>query len=397
MKFVLRNNNLNKSSRLGLLSFETNAKTTKEYSTPICLQYTINGSVPHIVSHLLDDLNDDKSPLLIPLPSTLLMNESIRNFNTKFDGLKSGIIGFTGFSEWRPSLVSIQDPLSAIRSGQNSVEGIGVFCRGGKQTVNSSRLIDVMANFRPDAYQALCDSDTPLNASNKRISKSVERSDYFLEECIEKHNECQQLNCEKTSILATIEGGFSLKARIKSVKESILKCVDGFVIDGFHSYGPEVETQLDFVSVKPLLNEIIKGLPEDKPKLMFGALPPNLILRLIENGIDIFDSSYASVMTEKGFALQQIIDLKLLKVNNNTLDLNSKIFKEDFSPIDSNCQCYSCSNGFSRAYINHLLNTSEMLAKVLLMFHNLHTFYEFFRTIRLLLEEEKFYQLLNKL
>ena len=400
MKFVLRKQCFS-YSRVGLLCFESisnndnNVKTEKDYSTPICLQYTINRSVPHIVCELLQDLNDDNCPLLLPLPTTLLMNESLRKFNTKFNGIKSGITRFAGFQTWRPTIVSVHDPLSAIRTHQNSVEGIGMYCRGGKHTVNSSKLIDVMSNFRPDAYQALCDSDTPFETSNKRIQRSVDRSLYLLEECINKQKDAEIL-C-KTSVLGTIEGGFNLKARMKSVEETASKEVDGFVIDGFHTYGQQIADNFDLNGVQPILKQIIENLPKDKPKAMFGALTPLLIMKLIANGIDIFDSSYATVMTEKGFALQEIIDLKQMKISDKTIDLNHKQYKEDFGPLEELCECYSCSNHFSRAYINHLLNASEMLAKVLLMFHNLHVFYQFFRTVRLILEEEKFEEIIKKL
>ncbi|CAG2113461.1 unnamed protein product, partial [Medioppia subpectinata] len=205
-----------------------------------------------------------------------------------------------------------------------------------------------------------------------------------------------QLKSQNISILATIEGGLNPRARTKSAKESAAKTlVDGFVIDGFHTYGSQSDTQLDYVSVKPILHEIMEILPKDKPKILLGALSPKLIIKLIDSGIDVFDSSYASVMTEKGFALQEVIDVNGLKVTENSLDLNSKQFKEDFGVIGTHCQCYTCVNGFSRAYINHLLNASEMLAKVLLMFHNLHTFYHFFAQIRRLLDEDSFQQLLR--
>ncbi|MDD3862664.1 MAG: tRNA-guanine transglycosylase, partial [Clostridia bacterium] len=44
--------------------------------------------------------------------------------------------------------------------------------------------------------------------------------------------------------------------------------------------------------------------------------------------------------------------------------------KEDFSPIENECDCYSCKN-FSRAYIRHLINAKEMLGAKLLSIHNL--------------------------
>ena len=50
--------------------------------------------------------------------------------------------------------------------------------------------------------------------------------------------------------------------------------------------------------------------------------------------------------------------------------IKNSIYKEDFSPIDSKCDCYTCKN-FSRAYIRHLINAGEMLGAELLSIHNL--------------------------
>jgi queuine tRNA-ribosyltransferase subunit QTRTD1 len=399
MKFIIRKY-CSSQSRLGLLLFESienNVELSHEYLTPICFQYTINGSIPHIVWDNVEDLRDEKSPILITLPTTVEMSQSLHNFNKTFNGLKSGIVKFVGINHLRPSFLSIQDPLKAIKSGHNGVDGIAVFAHSGKHTINSNKMMEIINNFKPNGYQAICDSDTPFGASNKRVRNSVERSLTLLDECLEKHVASKQLKDNKTCIFGTIEGGFNPLARLRSTKETALRPVDGFIIDGFHTYGEEIDTNFEMESIKPLLIDVIKNLPKEKPKAMFGAFPPNIILHLINNGIDIFDSSYATVITERGHALQPIIDLNELKLNNSVIDLNKEEFKEDFNPICKGCECYTCSEKFSKAYINHLLLTSEMLAQVLLMFHNLHTFYEFFRQIRKLLDEEKFEQLIKKL
>ena len=49
----------------------------------------------------------------------------------------------------------------------------------------------------------------------------------------------------------------------------------------------------------------------------------------------------------------------------------NKEYRNDFSPIESDCECYACKN-FTRAYIAHLFHAKEMLAGELASIHNLH-------------------------
>ena len=56
-------------------------------------------------------------------------------------------------------------------------------------------------------------------------------------------------------------------------------------------------------------------------------------------------------------------------------------YKEDFTPLDPQCSCYTCQN-FTRAYLNHLLRSGEMLGFILLSIHNLHELINFTNKIR---------------
>lgn len=57
-------------------------------------------------------------------------------------------------------------------------------------------------------------------------------------------------------------------------------------------------------------------------------------------------------------------------------------YKMDMTVIGEHCECYTCSQGFSRAYINHLLQTKELLGRILLQMHNLHHLFKFFESLR---------------
>ncbi|XP_030853073.1 queuine tRNA-ribosyltransferase accessory subunit 2-like [Strongylocentrotus purpuratus] len=96
--------------------------------------------------------------------------------------------------------------------------------------------------------------------------------------------------------------------------------------------------------------------------------------------------------------LQQVKDASDVQGENDQIDprfelnLSEKRFAEDFSPVLNGCDCYCCTH-HTKAYINHLLNVNELLARVLLMDHNCHHYFEFFHSIRTSLKDGTFQKL----
>lgn len=131
----------------------------------------------------------------------------------------------------------------------------------------------------------------------------------------------------------------------------------------------------------------------------------------MQSGIDFFETSYIYHLSDKGHGLvfknslqkkDSIIEdlpTKNEVINNGVpsclessktllLDLNDEIYKNDFNPIFEGCDCYTCRK-HTRAYINHLLGTKELLSQVLLVIHNLHHYGIFFQTIRQAISEDR--------
>jgi queuine tRNA-ribosyltransferase len=59
-----------------------------------------------------------------------------------------------------------------------------------------------------------------------------------------------------------------------------------------------------------------------------------------------------------------------LYTRDGKFSIKNSIYKEDFSPVDPECDCYTCQN-FTRAYLRHLFNADEILALQLASIHNL--------------------------
>uniref|UniRef100_A0A1E1X9R3 Queuine tRNA-ribosyltransferase accessory subunit 2 n=1 Tax=Amblyomma aureolatum TaxID=187763 RepID=A0A1E1X9R3_9ACAR len=368
------------SGRCGEMWALKGAPDADRFSTPACLLYTQAGSVPHLTCDMLHKIkNVDRHPALFPLPPLVSFSSSVQEFG-------AGISKFTGMPT-HPVFVRIQDPMKSTPAGFNDKAGVSVWDQGGRVHLNAPSFTRVMESFKPSCYQALCDSDTPKDATKKRLQRAVERTTSLLDQCIAAKSASSALaDC---SILGTVVGGYSREHRIVSVKETVKRDVDGYVIEGFHVDGPASQN-LKYEEIKDLLEEVVSHLPKDKPRFMHGILRPEFVLKAAMNGVDIFDTAFANAATDGGMALSfgcscdedLLLMLKgdLLE-HQLALDMKDCSYRDQFVPLLEECTCYACKN-FTRAYINHLLNTGEMLAYVLLNLHNIHHFLKFFCTIR---------------
>ena len=110
-----------------------------------------------------------------------------------------------------------------------------------------------------------------------------------------------------------------------------------------------------------------------------GGGSPELILDLVEMGVDMFDSVFPTRLARHGSALTR----------NGKLNLRSAVYRYDRRPIDESCDCYTCET-FTRSYINHLFSRKEVLGQILLTIHNIRFMMRFMEDIRRSLKEGNF-------
>lgn len=342
--------------------------------TPVCFQYTRNGCVPHLTWDLVPHVQDDESPILTSVPSVFPFVQQLQSLHTSLHN-------FCRLPQ-RPVFLSTYDCTTAIRHGGNDRKGISFKRQSGCDQINNQGYMDLVSHCQPQAFQSLCDADTPIDASNKRISHSVKRSQAYLDEL--RMKQADNLMSVAAPVFGSIVGGYDLRSRLISCSLVSEKEVDGYVIEGLHDYDSH-KSQVLLPEAHSIIEQVLHNLPVNAPKAIFGCLKPETMFQLMKLGIDIFDSSYATALTDSGKALivriAQNHDSEV-EVHSSVMDLKSGEYREDMSIISSECACYACSRSFSRAYLNHLLVTKEMLASVLLNLHNLYTMYRFFREIR---------------
>ncbi|XP_073972993.1 queuine tRNA-ribosyltransferase accessory subunit 2 [Rhodnius prolixus] len=351
--------------------------------TPLLLLNTKGGSIPHITHEVFQFLTREQHGIQISLPSSVHCFEGVKDF-------EKGISNFVGLQEC-VSYCSVQDPSTNTPEGYNGKNSISIWSNSGRMSLDANRYMDLMEAFRPDMYQALCHGDTNINSKKKKIKKAVDITAFLLDECLARHNKSEVL--QSSAIFGVVEGGYDLDARRLSAKLLAERKVDGFVIDGLHNNGSSLDS-INIDNVRPVIEETLKSLPEDKLRIIHGSWKPNYVLDLVEMGIDVFDSSLAEIVTERNSAL--VFRYELVPIDSIDrpglerfeISLQDESFKEDFGPILEGCTCLTCRK-HTKAYIYHLISNKELLASVLIMMHNLHHYIEFFKKIRSIPENKK--------
>ncbi|MEK7572623.1 MAG: tRNA guanosine(34) transglycosylase Tgt [Patescibacteria group bacterium] len=196
-----------------------------------------------------------------------------------------------------------------------------------------------------------------------------------------------------SALFGIIQGGRDENLRKKSAKIISETNIDGKYFDGFGIGGSFAKE--DMSSAVRWVNEI---LPENKPRHLLGIGEPEDLFMGIENGVDLFDCVLPTRLGRNG-----TVYTKFGKI----IITNTK-FRNDFLPIEEDCECYTCggkrsdlkgaqgltlrSQGYSKAYVAHLFHGKEMLAGTLASIHNLYFIVNLVKKIRQTIIDNNFFE-----
>jgi len=122
----------------------------------------------------------------------------------------------------------------------------------------------------------------------------------------------------------------------------------------------------------------ISERPKDVPNMIYFDGHPTEIKRALSAGFDLYILRFPGYYTEHGSALVFSFENEDFELG---LELLSKEFEKDHRPIVEGCDCYCCIN-HTRSYVHHLLNVHEMLAKTLIIKHNIRHYERYFSYLR---------------
>ncbi len=173
-------------------------------------------------------------------------------------------------------------------------------------------------------------------------------------------------------VFGIVQGATFEDLRRSSAQTLAAMDFDGYAIGGVSVGEPEPEMMQAIEWSEP-------HLPENKPRYAMGLGTPPQLIELIARGIDMFDCVLPTRVARTGTAYTAA----------GSLILKNAEFTSQTGPVEEGCTCEAC-NGYSRAYIRHLLKSEEILGLRLLSIHNLHFYLDLMKRARQAIEDGSF-------
>lgn len=237
---------------------------------------------------------------------------------------------------------------------------------GSKHFLTPESVMDIQRTLGSDMVMPL-DECSPYPCEYKDAEEAVKRTTHWMKRT-KDHFEKNGMRERGQKLFCIVQGSVYKDLRERSARELLACDTDACAIGGV-SVGEPVKEMFE------VLGWTIDMLPEHKPRYFMGIGLPDQIVKAVGMGIDMFDTvvptrygRYGTCFTDRG----QVV-------------IRNGMFKEDFGPLDPECDCPTCKN-YSRAYIRHLFNTGEVLGLRLAAYHNIHYYVNLMRRIRAAIE-----------
>jgi queuine tRNA-ribosyltransferase len=212
-----------------------------------------------------------------------------------------------------------------------------------------------------------------LSTDKKKISQSLKLS----------HNWAERSKKEfgynpKKALFGIVQGGIYKDLRIESLDGLTKLDFDGYALGGL-AVG---ETQKQMFKV---LDDIVSHMPKNKPRYLMGVGTPSDILEAVKKGIDMFDCVLPTRSGRTGLAFTW----------EGRLNLRNSKYQKDDSPLNQGINIRNL-NTYSKSYINHLINSNEILASMILTLNNIFFYQQLMKKIRTAIKTNNFDKFYNK-
>ena len=228
---------------------------------------------------------------------------------------------------------------------------------GSRHTFTPELAMKIQHNLGSDIIMAF-DQCSEYGYTHEEARRAMERTSRWLERCYAAHDNPAQ------ALFPIVQGNFYEDLRIESVRRCLPYVRHGIAIGGLSVGEP-----------KPLMYEMLEKirpeLPADVPRYLMGVGSPDCLVEGTLRGVDMFDCVLATRVARNGTALTS---------RGKVVVRNGK-YKEDFTPLDPECDCYCCRN-YTKAYLRHLVNVGEMAGGMLLSLHNIAYLHRLMRGLR---------------
>ncbi len=237
---------------------------------------------------------------------------------------------------------------------------------GTKLLLTPEKSIEIQNKLDSDIAMSF-DECPPASADYDYLKNSVERTLRWAARGKAVHKN------ENQSLFGIVQGGPHEDLRKYSAEETVKMDFDGYSIGGVANDGESKEDMYKAIDYS------IPYLPLDKVRYLMGVGEPVDLLEGVERGVDIFDCVLPTRIARHGQAFTR----------TGKINLNNSKFAHDFTPIEYDCDCYTCKH-YTRGYLRHLITVGESLGGTLISIHNIRFLIKMMEEIRESIKNDSF-------
>jgi len=242
---------------------------------------------------------------------------------------------------------------------KNSLNGDTLFLSPEKSIQIQNKIgADIIMSF---------DECIPYPATGEYVEKSTERTLRWALRGKQAHS-----RPEEQALFGIVQGGDYEDLRKYCAEKLIEMDFPGYAIGGT-SVGEDKETMYRMVKWAS------DALPFDKPRYLMGVGAVNDLLEAVSRNVDMCDCVLPTRIARHG----------TLMTSEGRISIRKAIYKNDFTPLDPECDCYTCRN-YTKAYLNHLQRTNEGFGTRLMSIHNLRFLVKLMEDARKAIKEDRF-------
>lgn len=322
---------------------------------PVGTQATVKGVMPR-------DLKEAQSQIILANTYHLHMRPGDETVK------KAG--GLHKFMAWdRPILTDSGGFQVFSLAKLNKITDEGVYFNshidGSLHFFTPEKAMEIENNLGADIMMAF-DECSPYGSSYEESKKAMERTLKWLGRCYNYHKNDNQ------ALFPIVQGNMFKDLRLESLKSTLPYVRCGVGIGGL-SVGEPKKLMYE------IMDEMLPYYPVTVPRYLMGVGSPDCLVEGVRRGIDMFDCVLATRIGRNGTAL----------TSSGKVVVRNGAYKEDFSVLDEECDCYACRN-YTKAYLRHTINAGEMMGGMMISLHNITYLNKLMRDIRNAILEDSF-------
>ncbi|MBR2515983.1 tRNA guanosine(34) transglycosylase Tgt [Geobacillus sp.] len=278
--------------------------------------------------------------------------------------------GLHAFMNWDRGILTDSGGFQVFSLSEfRRIEEEGVYFRnhlnGDKLFLSPEKAVEIQNALGADIIMAF-DECPPYPATYEYMKQSIERTSRWAERCLKAHRRPNE-----QGLFGIVQGGEYEDLRRQSARDLVSLDFPGYAVGGLSVGEP-----------KEVMNRVLEFttplLPADKPRYLMGVGSPDSLIDGAIRGIDMFDCVLPTRIGRNGTVM----------TSEGRVVIKNAQYARDFSPLDPNCDCYTCRN-YTRAYIRHLIKCDETFGIRLTSYHNVYFLIKLMEQVRQAIREDR--------